>query len=280
MYRLIGFGLVSLEHYDPMDDIGSGDTPTSYLPLPEGGAIDNFGSVQKNPGVVERVKTITIYDDSDETAVNLYLQLLALRGKRDRLYRRTITGDIHWVYARLREVKAKREGFSQKIELRFETQEAFWRGDLGGKWYLNDGEYLNTGLSLNSGQTYPLTTSPTMITISLGAATDAGRAPTRAIEITISAGASAMSNITIARANGESITFNGTVDANTDLVIDTGSMQITNDGADAYNDLVLSPTADLATWFSFLAGDNDLTISFTGGGTGKQIEFRYYEGWY
>ena len=105
MYRLISFGLISLEHYDPMDDIGSGETPTSYLSLPEGGAIDNFGSIQKHPGVVERVKTITIYHDSDETAVNLYLQLLALRGKRDRLYRRTITGDIHWMYARLKEVK-------------------------------------------------------------------------------------------------------------------------------------------------------------------------------
>lgn len=280
MYRLVGFGLVSLEYYDPIDDVGSGDTPSSYLSLPDGGAIDNFGSLQKHPGVVERIKTITIYDDSDETATNLYLQLLALRGKRDRLYRRMLTGDIHWMYARLKEVKAKRDGFSQKLELRFETQDAFWRGELSRQWYFNDGEYFDTGLSLNSGQSYPLTTSPTSITISIGESTDPGRAPVRAIEMTISAGASAMSSITIARSNGESITFNGTINANKQLLIDTGSMQITNDGVDAYNNLVISPTADLATWFSFMAGDNEITITFTGGSIGKQVEFSFYEGWY
>lgn len=89
-----------------------------------------------------------------------------------------------------------------------------------------------------------------------------------------------MSAITIARTGGESITFSGTILANKTLVIDTGTMQVTNDGVDAYDDLTLSPTADLAAWFALEPGSNTITVTFTGGGAGKQISFSYYEVWY
>jgi hypothetical protein len=96
----------------------------------------------------------------------------------------------------------------------------------------------------------------------------------------IDAGANNMSAITIARTGGESITFGGTVLANDTLFINTGTMQVLNDGTDAYNDLTLSPTADLAAWFALVPGDNAITVTFTGGGTGRKISFSYYEVWY
>lgn len=278
MYRLIRFGTVSLEYYNPMDDIGSGETPSSYSSLPEGGAIDNFGGLQKHPGVVERVKTITIYDDSEVIATNLYLQLLALRGKRDRLYRRTLAGDIHWMYARLKEVKARRDRFAQKLDLRFETQEALWRGDFGGIWYFDAGEYFNSGLAFDSAQSFALDASPKSITVTTS--DDTGRAPIRALQMQVTAGSSAITSITIARAGGESLTFSGTIVAGDVLLIDTGTMRVTNDGVDAYDDLTLSPTADLTAWFSLAAGANALTVTYTGGGTGSTIDFTYYEAWY
>jgi len=290
MYRLIRFGSVTLDQQtNQVDTIGSGETPTAYQMLPEGGALDLFGTQQKHPGTVERSKSmrLTIPRGASLSVLNdLYLNLLSLRGKRDRLYRETVNGDIHWIYARLVEVTAERSYEQaryqriQDVSLRFVTQEAFWRGDLGGIWYFDDAEYFDSGLAFDSGQTYALTTSPTSFTVTLGAASDAGRASVRAVRMSVNAGASAMSAITIARTGGESITFSGTVLANKTLVIDSGTMQVTNDGADAYASLSLSSTADLASWFALEPGGNIITVTFTGGGTGKQISLAYYEVWY
>jgi hypothetical protein len=286
MYRLIRFGTLSFEYYNQVDDIGSGVTPTSYLPLPDGGALDNFGDRTLHPGVVERSKSMRLRVATETELTALYLQFLSLRGKRDKLYRRTATGDIHWMYARLVEVTAQRSHeqtkfkLLQDITLRFATQDAFWHGDYGGTWYFDSGEYFDSGLAFDSAQEYPLTSSPTSITVSVGASGDAGRAASRAIQMEIHAGDSAMSAITIARAGGESLTFGGTIAANKSLVIDCGTMQVLNDGVDAYDDLTLSPTADMAAWFTLQPGDNEITVTFTGGGTGRQIDFLYYEVWY
>jgi len=290
MYRLIRFGTTSLTYFNEIDSIGSGVTPTAYQALPEGGALDLYGSLQKHPATVERTKSLRLGVPQGATAeINLeriYFQLLKLRGKRDRLYRETISGDIHWQFARLVEVIAERSYEQTKykriqdIELRFITQEAFWRGDFGGEWFLDSGEYFDTGLALDSAQIFPLTSSPTEFTISIGESTDAGRGATRAVRMVIDAGTSNMSDITIERDGGESITFDGTILANDQLVIDTGVMQILNDGVDAYADLTLSPTADMAVWFSLQPGDNPITVTFTGGGTGRKISFSYYEVWF
>lgn len=284
MYRIVGFGFVDLEHYNQVDVIGTGSAPTAYINLPEGGALDPFGSQQKHPGSVERTKSLRLHGATAAATEQLFLNLLSLRGKRDRLYRRTASGDIHWMYARLVEVTAQRSyeltpyKTIQDVELRFITQEAFWRGDYSGKWYFDNGEFFDTGLSFNSGQQYALTSSPTAFTISIG--TDAGRAPSRAIQISVVAGSAPITALTIARTNGETITFSASILSGKTLLIDTGTMQVTNDGADAYNSLTLAPTADLASWFALQPGDNQITVTFTGGGTGSTIDFVYYESWY
>jgi hypothetical protein len=284
MYRLIRFGLINLEHYNQVDVVGSGPTPTAYQALPEGGAIDLFGSHQKHPGTVERTKSIRLRGVTQAALETLYFQLLALRGTRNRLYRETATGDIHWIYARLVEVSAQRSyeqtkfRFIQDLDLRFETQEAHWRGNLGGVWVLDAGEYLDSGLAYDSGETYALNGSPKAITITTS--NSVGRAAVRALQIRVTAGSAPITAITIARTGGESLTFGASIAAGKVLLIDTGTMQVTNDGVDAYNNITLSPSADLAAWFSLAAGDNPITVTYTGGGTGSTIDFTYYEAWY
>ena len=66
MYRIIRFGTQNLEFYNQVDSIGSGNTPTSYQALPEGGAIDNFGNLQKWPGVVDRIKSLRLVASTRE----------------------------------------------------------------------------------------------------------------------------------------------------------------------------------------------------------------------
>lgn len=286
MYRLIRFDLISLEYYNQVDSVGSGSTPTAYQPLPEGGALDLYGDQQKHPATVERSISRRLSATTEATLEQIYFQLLAQRGKRGRLYRETSTGDIHWQYARLAEVTAERSYEQTKFRriqdlvLRFVTQEAFWRGDLGGVWYFDSGEYFDGGLAFDSEQTYALPSSPTAFPVEVGSSSDAGRGPVRAVRMTISAGAVNRSAITIARTGGESITFAGTLLAGNDLVIDTGTMQVLNDGVDAYDDLTLSPTADMAVWFALEPGSNPITVTYTGSGADMSIALSYYEAWF
>jgi hypothetical protein len=286
MYRLTAFGATTLEYYNQVDSIGSGETPAQYQGLAEGGALDLFGSQQKHPGVLEYTKSLRLSAATPTALTSLYFGLLQLRGKRDLLYRKTVGSNLtHWKYARLVQVNAARDYDQAKfkriqdVDLRFQSQDVFWNGTAVG-WRLDTGSLLDAGLTLDTGNSQTLSTSPKTFTLTLGSASDAGRAPTRAIIMTINPGNAPMSNITIARTGGESILFSGALAAGEILVIDTGSMQVTKSGVDAYSSMTFSPTADLATWFSLLPGANAMSVSWTGGGTGAEIDFVYAEAWY
>jgi hypothetical protein len=284
MYRLIRFGVVSLEECNQVDDVGSGETPLSYLSLPEGGALDNFSGTTKHPGLVDRLVARTLTASTPSALTQKYMTLLALRGRRDKLHRSLVSGENQWMYARLVALVAQRHyeraqfGRLQEIEMRMACQETYWRGEAVLDWLLDDGFFLDEGLNLDAAVSCPLTASPVAIEVSLG--TGPGRAPVRSILIRVTAPATgALSNITIARADGETLVFGGSVAASKVLQIDTGTMQVKNDGVDAYDDLTLSPTADMAAWFTLLPGDNQITVTYTGN-TGGSVEFGYYEAWY
>jgi hypothetical protein len=286
MYRLIRFGTISLEHANQVENIGSGATPVNYQALPEGGALDNFGDVQTAPGVVERGKSLRLTAASEAALSDLFFTLLGLRGRRDQLYRRTARGEIHWMYARLVEVAAERNyeqaqfRLLQDIALRFACQEAAWRGSYRGTWYLDAGINLDSGYYLDSAITDGLASSPTAITITIGTASDPGRAVVRAVRIVVSAGNAEMSAVTIARTGGESLTYDGAIAAGGQLTIDAGTMQVSCTGVtNAYANLEFPTAADRAAWFLLQPGANPITVTFTGGGSGRQIAFEFYETW-
>jgi len=287
MYRLIKFADQSLEFFNQVDDIGSGDTPVAFSPLPEGGALDLFAGAQKHPSTVERVITRRIQAASEAELQTYFLKLIALRGRRDRLYRRMANGEVHWIWARLVAVNAKRDYQQtrfkriQDIELRFVTQEATWHGDIRGSWYLNDGHYFNDGLFFNSGLIFPLTNSTTTFTISVGASDDAGRAPVLAMQIIVRAGSADISSVSIYKTlGGETIFFNGSIQANSELRIDTGALRVLNDGDDAYNAAHIYYSPERFAWFSLWPGENQITVERTDGDANAEIEFLFYEAWY
>ena len=284
MYRLIRFGTLSLEESNQIHDVGSGETPLSHIALPEGGALDNFGGAVKHPGLVERQVTRALSAATPAALTQKYLTLLGLRGRRDKLFRQLASGEIQWTYARLVSVIAQRHyertqfGRIQEVEMRFACQETFWRGDVHATWYLDDGFYLDDDLYLDGAELYTLTASPVALEVSVPEG--AGRAPVRQMIIRVTApGTGALSAITIARTGGESLVFGGSVAAGDVLEINTGTMQVKNDAVDAYDDLTLSPTADMAAWFTLPPGDNEITVTYTGN-TGGTIEFAHYESWY
>ena len=283
MYRLTRFGDVVFPTTNQVDDIGSGETPTAWHPLPGGGALDMLGDAQMYPAVVSRSKQVRITASSATDAQSLYNELMALVGSRNRLYREFPDGSIHWMWARLKSVQASRDyqltqyKRLQDVSLVFETMEATWRGDLFGLWTLDSGEKLDTGLELDGASPETLVTSPETFTVSVGSASDAGRATVRNLAVVVTAGDAAITALSVARAGGETLTFGGTINATDVLRIDLGTMQVTNDGVNAYDDLTLSPTAEMDAWFTLLSGDNEITVTWTGGGTGSTIAFEFYD---
>ncbi len=290
MYRLVKFGPISLNYYNQIDPIGSGETPVAFQTLPEGGALDSFGRMTKHPGAVERVKTVRVFGQTRSQLEERYFELLALRGRKDMLFRETVSGEYHHIMARMAEIDGSND-FSlsrfklfQDLELRFVTQDAFWRGEHQGGWFLDSGIYLNTGLNLDNGNPITLTSSPTNLTVYNGANQAPGRAPVRAMQIVFKTGTTGINagTLSISRSGGETLEFDGAIAANKELLIDTGAMQVILDGADAYDDLDFAPTADKAVWFCLEPGANQITVEFTksGAGTNPTIEFIYDEAWY
>lgn len=291
MYRLVKFGTTALEYANQVDTIGSGATPVSYFGLPEGGALDGYGGASKQPGVVERSKVMRLTAGSEAGLEGAFFGLLGLRGRRERLYRRTAGGDIHWMYARLVEVAAERNfeqaryRLIQDVELRFACQEATWHGAWRGGWALDGGVYLDSGYDLVGSEVFVLDEEGRVTwTVTIGSG-EAGRAATRAVRILIANhGATAVTGVTVANAtSGDEVEFSGTLGAGSTLLIDTGRMQATIDGADAYDDLVLAPGADMAAWFTLLPGDNYITVTRVGGTGGEgwpEITFEFFEEWY
>jgi len=290
MYRLIRFGTTNIEHLNQVEPIGSGPTPTAYQRLPEGGAIDGYGSRQLSPGAVERIKTMRLVAGSEPALESLYFTLLGLRGMRDKLYRRTKSGLIHWMYARLAEVSAARSYESAKyrlyqdMDLRLVCQEATWRGIYQGSWLVgNTGIYLDSAYALDTGVIVTLDQSPKNFTLYNGAQADPGRAPVRSIHMVIQTYDAALSGIIISRNGGESLGWEGDLSAEGQLIIDTGTMQVSGTGVtDPYDGLTLLSTADMAAWLTLLPGANSISVESSGAVPTyyPTIEFIYHEAWY
>ena len=288
MYRLIRFGTTNIEYLNQVDLIGGGGTPVKYLPLPDGGAIDGYAGRQMHPGAVDRNKQQRLWAATEAGLDALYFALLALQGKRDRLYRRTSQGDIHWQYARLASLDAERSyeltkyRQIQDINLRFVTQEAAWRGALWlpGGWTFDSGYYFDTGMHFDTDLAHSLGASPDSWVVTVGSASDPGRVAVRNLKITINAGDAILTNPVIARTGGETLTYTGNIPSGGSLVIDCGLMTVSCTGVTgAYDNLTFAATADMAAWFTLQPGSNTITITYTGGGTGKSISIEYYEAW-
>jgi hypothetical protein len=288
MYRLSRFGDVTLPTTNQVDDVGSGETPTAFHPLPGGGALDMLGNAKMYPAVVSRSKQVRIAASSASNLQSTYLELMALVGSRNRLYRELPDGTTHWQYARLKAVQASRDyqlaqyKRLQDLTIVFETMEATWRGDRVGVWFFDEeppilfDEDPPYEFDDDGGAKVSLTSSPTVFDENPG-----GNAPVRNLVWLVYAGSDAtMSNITIKRTNGEQISFNGTIPIDGVLKINLGTMQVYNVHTEAYDDLTLDDGADGDAWFQLLADtDNEITVTFTGGGTGAYIMPCYYKSW-
>jgi len=71
----------------------------------------------------------------------------------------------------------------------------------------------------------------------------------------------------------DEVAYAGTVAAEEELVINCETLGVTLDGANAYDDF----TNTRAGWFTLLAGDNDIRVTFANAGDQATVSFQYDE---
>lgn len=275
MYTLTYFGQIALPEQMPVEDIGTGSVELASYPLSSGGAFDGLGSE------VATIRGTTITKKAKISGANAQVEYVALRGmlgKKEKLYRQWSDGNIEWVTARLKKIESDRTVKHRQhidVTLEFEVYSAYWHGELIGQWYLDDGNYLDTGLNFDSGDAiFTLDASPKSVIVN-----QPGNAIVKDSILTLTAADSNITAFTI-QGNGSHLVFSGTILAGKSLVIDCGEYTVENDGIDAIANFSLGANHAINEWMHLDSGDNSFTITFTGGGTTSTIDFSFYAGAY
>ncbi len=275
IYKLSSFGNISLVGFEETDSMGTGRAPTSYFRMPGGGAIDNFGTQQTFPGQVARDKNVIFAQSTNILLQSKINQLTKLRGVRDKLYRLNVEGGKEFVYARLAHVGIPRKtlnsrdriNVTQSLSLAFVMESDEWQGILQGEWFLNDGEYLNDILELNSGLVHIATGSPETFDIEIvDTATESGLI-VRSMQIIVKApvGTGYTQFLPVHDDTGESFSFNAVVAADEEVIVNTGNFTVLHEGADAYDNLAVVDVGDNPhSWFSLYPGVNPITVHHNG----------------
>ena len=220
---------------------------------------------------------------SSATALRTALDgLRALRGVEAQLYRVSIAdrNRRHWATARLLAVNydtiAKNShGLFQPITMEFSVR-SLWRGALHGPaWYLDAGNYLDTGLFLDMGDRYALDTTPKTLTI-----TNGGNTPADDVVLTLDAGATQVTGLTITAGSCQ-LVWSGTVAANKQLVIDCSPLRksVMNDGVPAWNYLNFGGSHASEAWMRLESGANTMVVTRSGGGADTYLTVGFWDAW-
>ena len=278
MYTIERFGTTTLPIYRPRTDVGTSGSKLLVTDLPGGGVFDGLGDDDAPPARTTIPKRCTIVGATDDAADTEFQTLRALRGKRDRLYRRRADGDVEWCYARLEKIDSERVASNLthlNIAMLFLMLSPIWYGaEHGVPWFLDAGEFLDTGLAFDTDDTFTLSTSPKTCIVNNG-----GDKPVSNCILTITAGSAAITALTIAIAGISEFDYTGTIAIGKALVVDCGALTVENDGADDYAHFALDASNHkIDDWLRLAAGNNSVVVTRTGGDVDSTILFSFSDG--
>jgi hypothetical protein len=278
-YQLTRFGSVDLPVWDPGGDIGT--APARELIVPTlGGAHDAGGSAQAAVQYPYQLDySCTASGDTQALLQAAVDALRAMRGQRAQLWRTSATGLSHWCWARANRIPqdVKEAMFlHQPLRLTF-TVLGPWHGAAHTNWYLDSGEYLDTGLVLGEDDRISL---PNNVTGAIFPLTNAGNAPITGVALTLTAGSAPITQFAYyITAQSVSMYYDGVIAAGGVLVIDSGSLTVRKQGSDDYAHLHAASGHKITDWIRLAPGVNTLVASISGGGTNATLAAAYYEGW-
>ncbi len=280
--RLERFGSLSLSMIEAEDDLHTGSARLASVGT-IAGEYDSYGAGDAQMDGVVLTRAFELHgattDDLDDARDALRAMVL----KRARLYARMGDDSVRWVNARLldvREQRTRRNFNFQRVVCRFHLPSPTWTGADHTAWVLDSGEILDGGLYLDDGGFTDTGASPHVLTVTNGG----NRVVTNPV-ITITAGGADITAITITKTGETKIVWTnagttGALATTKSLIIDCGKFTITDDGANAYSGkTAFDSNHTIAEWLRLDPGDNEITVTFTGGSTDSVTTIEFQDGW-
>lgn len=282
MYILTKFGSTVLPIGAPRHTAGTMASQQRMIATLGGGVYDASGTAKASPMLPFELTYDCKAVGATAAALRSTLDALrTLRGVEARLYRKALDDDTRqWATARMMSVDYTTEarhshGLFQPLTMTFLVK-TLWRGILhGAPWYLDDGNYLDSGLYLDMADRYALSTTPQTLTI-----TNGGPVYTDDVVLTLEAGATPVTGLTVTVGPCQ-LVWSGTVAATKSLVIDCSPlrMSVLNDGVAAWSSLDLGAGHASPAWLRLEAGANSMVVTRTGGGTDTYLTVDFSDAW-
>jgi len=277
-FGVYGISILTLPVLEKSHDQGSGASRMLFVDTPDG-QFDLLATERARRAPFSLPVACKLYGTTP-TAVQTQLDTLkAKRGERDKLWAETPAGDLRWVTARLDSVvgtNLTKTSCYLPVTLTFTVLPQYWNGTDHSGWNLDEGEYLDAGLYLDSEFTFALDASPKTVSV-----TNSGNVNVEDCIITVTAQTSVITALVIERivnsVSVDKLTYNGGIAAGKSLVIKSGRGSIENDGLGDYANLTLGGKND--NWFSLAPGANSIKVTKTGGGATSSVDFTFSDAW-
>lgn len=161
----------------------------------------------------------------------------------------------------------------ESMQLSFELVYPYWLATEDAQKYLDEGWFMNSGITLDSGSETEVITSTDVNDFTID--NDGGVAHDNStVTITALTGATITDVLIENLTTGEELLWEGTIAAGEQLVIQTLPQTIRLDGADAWADTTL-PATQIGFW-KLALGENNFRITFTSvSGGDAQINYQW-----
>lgn len=272
----IGSSSVSLPRYDPETPIGTGPSVQVGTKGPDGAWFDALGDDLADLDLPYDLSWRGVAVEDSLAALETALAgLRALRGRRGRLYREMADGGVQWCTARVHQiphtVRTHKQFLRQPVEVLFRVVSSWYGAHHGGGWLIGDPNvYIGDGHAIGEDDLFALTTGANVLTV-----VNNGDGPVTAIELTIAAGTAALEGIEVACGDAH-FTVDGLGDSvQLGCVIDCGAQSVRNDGVDGWQYFELAADHSGEHWLELASGNNTVTITLTGAGTGRTATFDF-----
>lgn len=256
-YKLISFDGTNLPTYNRESGLDTGPSQQGFVATVLGG-FDVYGL---GVAPVATPYPLTLRGIvSEETDAGQRAALDGLRAKarvRGKLVRQADDDDSEqWAWARLA-VVAHRRVYNNRG---YQILDFTW--SMESEWYSDRNDVIAT-----------MDGSPYVLTVE-----NAGNRTINDAILTITADDANLTAVTITATNTE-LVWTGTLLAGDSLVIDCGAKSIKNDGVNAYSGFSYGANHAIDDWLR-IAGETEITITYTGGGTDPTVTLAFNDGWY